>query len=52
MRNARQRRIQIVPIQPGTTDLGERPYALHDPQPEIDRLQAVIAAAEKYRAVP
>lgn len=52
VRNARQRRIQIVPVQPGTTDLGERPYALHDPQPEIDRLQAVIAAAEKYRAVP
>ena len=52
VRNARQRRIQIRPTAAGSTDLGERAFALIDPQPEIERLQAVIAAAEKYQAVP
>ena len=52
VRNARQRHIQIRPTAAGSTDLGERAFALIDPRPEIERLQAVIAAAEKYRGVP
>lgn len=52
VRNASRRRVEIVPSDEGNTDLGERAYSAPDPRAEIERLQAVIAAAEKYRQVP
>lgn len=52
VRNASRRRVEIVPSNQGNTDLGERAYSVPDPRAEIERLQAVIAAAEKYRQVP
>lgn len=52
VRNASRRRVEIVPSDQGNTDLGERDYSVPDPRAEIERLQAVIAAAEKYRQVP
>lgn len=52
VRNASRRRVEIVPSDEGNTDLGERAYSVPDPRAGIERLQAVIAAAEKYRQVP
>lgn len=52
VRNASRRRVEIAPSDEGNTDLGERAYSVPDPRAEIERLQAVIAAAEKYRQVP
>ena len=51
IRKASQRRVEIVRSEQGNTDLGERAYSTPDPRPDIEQLQAVIAAAEKYRQV-
>lgn len=51
VRNASRRRVEILPSEQGNTDLGERAYSTPDPRAEIQRLQAVIAAAEKYSQV-